>query len=123
MFLTCMELTLQTLLLGFEAQSVISLRMRKLADGGPAAVTETTRMITEKAAAITEAAATFGAGGTLHSVVRRLRACSSQRGATARIRTGGMMAATVGCFFVETRLKRLSPIRAGVSWASSYSNV
>ena len=74
MFLTCIELTLQTLLLGFEAQSVIGLRIRTLAVGGPAAVTETHRMVTEKAAAFAEAAATIGAGGTVSSVVRRLRA-------------------------------------------------
>ena len=74
MFLTCIELTWQTLLLSFEAQSVISLRIRKLADGGPAAVTETHRMVTEKAAAVAEAAVTLGAGGTISSVVRRLRA-------------------------------------------------
>ena len=74
MFLTCIELTWQTLLLSFEAQSVISLRIRKLADGGPAAVTETHRMVTEKAAAVAEAAVTLGAGGTIFSVVRRLRA-------------------------------------------------
>jgi hypothetical protein len=73
MFLTCIELTLQTMLLGIEAQSVIGLRMRKLADGGPAALTETQRMVTEKAAALAEAAATFRAGGTVFSVVRRLR--------------------------------------------------
>ena len=74
MFLTCIELTLQTMLLGIEARSVINLRLRKLADGGPAALTETHRMVTEKTAALAEAAATFGAGGTVASVVRRLRA-------------------------------------------------
>jgi hypothetical protein len=73
MFFTCIELTLQTMLLGFEAQSVIGLRLRKLADGGPAALTETHRMMTEKTAALAEAAATFGAGGTVSNVVRRLR--------------------------------------------------
>lgn len=74
MFLSCLELTWQTMLLGLEAQSVISLRMRKLADGGPAAVTESHRMVAEKVAAAAEAAATLGAGGTTSSVVRRLRA-------------------------------------------------
>ena len=73
MFFTCIELTLQTMLLGIEAQSVISLRLRKLADGGPAALAETHRMVTEKAAALVEAAVTFGTGGTVSSVVRRLR--------------------------------------------------
>lgn len=46
--------------LGFEAWSVISLRMAKLGMGGPAAVLEGQRMIVEKAAAALEAQAAAG---------------------------------------------------------------
>jgi len=74
MFFTCIELTFHTMLLGLEAQSVIGLRIRKLADGGPAALMETHRMVTEKVSALTEAVATLGSGGTVSGVVRRLRA-------------------------------------------------
>ena len=63
MLLNYIELTLQTMLLGCEAQSVIGLRMRKLSEGGPAALTETHRMLSEKIAALAESAAILGAGG------------------------------------------------------------
>ena len=73
MLLNYIELTLQTMLLGCEAQSVIGLRMRKLAQGGPAALTETHRMLSEKIAALAESAAILGAGGTAFGIVRGLR--------------------------------------------------
>src|SRR5688572_13075830 len=73
MLLNYIELTLQTMLLGCEAQSVIGLRMRKLAQGGPAALTETHRMLSEKIAALAESIVILGAGGTAFGVVRGLR--------------------------------------------------
>lgn len=73
MLVNYIELTLQTMLLGCEAQSVIGLRMRKLAHGGPAALAETDRMLREKIAALVEASAILVAGGTVFGVVRGLR--------------------------------------------------
>jgi hypothetical protein len=47
--------------LGFEAQSVIAMRVVRLATGGASAWPETRRMVTEKAAALVEAhVATIG---------------------------------------------------------------
>jgi len=74
MLLNYIEFALQTMLLGCEAQSVIGLRMRKLARGGPAALMETNRMLSEKISALAESAAILGAGGTAFGVVRGLRA-------------------------------------------------
>ncbi len=45
--------------LGFEAQSVIALRLMKLAMGGPAAKKEAKRMVSEKVAALAEAQIDF----------------------------------------------------------------
>jgi hypothetical protein len=73
MFLTCVELMLQTMLLGIEAQAVIGLRLRKIADGGPEAMVEVHQMVTEKTTALAEAAATLGGGGSFRGVVGRLR--------------------------------------------------
>jgi hypothetical protein len=73
MFFTCIELTLQTVLLCLEAQSVVGLRVKKIGDGGPAGVIEAHRMVTEKTAAFAEAAATFVCGGSVRSVICRLR--------------------------------------------------
>jgi hypothetical protein len=56
-----------------EAQRVIGLRLMKLAGGGPAAQTEARRMMTEKTAALAEAAFTLAAGGSAKTVVRRYR--------------------------------------------------
>lgn len=74
MFLTCLELSFQTILLGMEAQSVIGLRLGKLAQGGPAAFIEAHDMVAEKAAAVVETTATFFGGGSVGTVVRRYRA-------------------------------------------------
>lgn len=46
-------------MLGFEAQSVIALRMMKLAMGGAAADTEAKRMVDEKVSAFHEAQSTM----------------------------------------------------------------
>ena len=73
MIWTGIELTLQTMLLGMEAQAVVGLRVKKMGDGGPAAIVEAHRMVTEKTAAFAEAAATFLRGGSVRSVICRLR--------------------------------------------------
>lgn len=84
MIWTCMELTLQTMLLGMEAQSVVGRRVKKMGGGGPAAIVEAQRMVTEKTAAFVEAAATFVRGGSVRSVICRLRThVSNERGPAA----------------------------------------
>ncbi len=67
-------------MLAFEAQQVIALRMAKLAWGGPAAMSEASRMVSEKMQASAKAAGMMSAaimrgapdGGT-SDVVRMLR--------------------------------------------------
>jgi hypothetical protein len=73
MFLPCIELMLHTMLLGIETQAVIGLRLRKIADGGPAALVEAHQMVTEKSTALAEAVVTLGCGGSFRSVVGILR--------------------------------------------------
>jgi hypothetical protein len=60
-------------LAGFEAQRVIALRLMTLAAGGPAANREAHRMVAEKIAASTEAAAMLATGGSPKAVLRRTR--------------------------------------------------
>jgi hypothetical protein len=57
MFNPWFTLSLKAIQLGFEMQSVIALRMLRLAVGGARMEAETTRMITEKAATAAEAQA------------------------------------------------------------------
>ena len=60
--------------LGLEAQTVIALRMMRLAAGGAAAQSEATRMVSEKAGAALEAgfaAATLAAVGATHPAIGR----------------------------------------------------
>jgi hypothetical protein len=60
--------------LGFEAQTVMALRIMKLAAGGAAAQRETARMVSEKGAAAVEAglaAATLAAAGKKHPAIGR----------------------------------------------------
>jgi hypothetical protein len=73
MFLKWIELTLQTMLLGIEAQSVIGLRMRTIAYGGPAALLEVQGMVDEKITAFTEAGTTLFGGGSARTVICRYR--------------------------------------------------
>ena len=73
MFLYYMELTLQSMLLSIESQAVVGLRVRKLAKGGPAAHFEAYGMVAEKTDAMSEALATFASGGSVRSVICRLR--------------------------------------------------
>jgi hypothetical protein len=53
------------------AQRVISLRVAKLAKGGPAANRESRLMVAEKIGASAEAMAVLATGGSIQSVVRR----------------------------------------------------
>lgn len=59
--------------IGFEAQSVIALRMLRLAAGGARAEAEASRMVTEKILAAEEAQMTVAAAATksMSSLVRR----------------------------------------------------
>jgi hypothetical protein len=86
MFNPWFSLACKTIELGFEAQSVIALRMMRLAAGGARASTEAQRMIADKIAAGIEAQAvvvssfaaghsdTVVAGEVLRIVKRRVRA-------------------------------------------------
>jgi hypothetical protein len=56
-----------------EAQSVIALRMMRLAKGGKIANREARRMVTEKGVALAEAASTLAAGGSMSKVVAKVR--------------------------------------------------
>ncbi|ODS02350.1 hypothetical protein AUC71_01805 [Methyloceanibacter marginalis] len=56
-----------------EAQVVMSLRAMRLARGGALAQAEATRMVTEKSAALVDAAMTVATGGSAEKVVRGYR--------------------------------------------------
>ncbi len=73
MFRTWISLTLDAVLLSFETQRVIGLRLVKIAAGGPGAGVEAHRMVTEKTAALAEAAATLARGGSPGRILRRYR--------------------------------------------------
>jgi hypothetical protein len=64
--------------LGYEVQTVMTLRMLKLARGGLAAEAEMQRMMTEKGVAFAEAATTLATGGSMNKVVRRVRSRVNQ---------------------------------------------
>jgi hypothetical protein len=70
---TWLALSADNARLAFEAQQVIALRMMKIAAGGAAAQAEVTRMVSEKAFACGEAAATVAFGGSARKVVRGYR--------------------------------------------------
>jgi hypothetical protein len=73
MFRNWMRLTNDAVLLGFETQHVIGLRLVKLSRGGPAAESEALRMVTEKTTALAEAGMTLARGGSTGKVIRRYR--------------------------------------------------
>jgi hypothetical protein len=56
-----------------EAQVVMSLRAMRLSRGGALAQAEATRMVTEKSAALVDAAMTVATGGSAEKVVRGYR--------------------------------------------------
>lgn len=72
MFPSWFRLTVETTMLGLEAQTVIWTRMTQIAlgQGSPA---ENLRMVTEKIAAFGEAATIIATGGTAHRVVKGYR--------------------------------------------------
>jgi hypothetical protein len=73
MFDSLFRLTLDATMLGFEAQSVVGLRLLRLAGGGAVAQAEAQRMVAEKGAAFLEAATTLATGGSAEKVIRRYR--------------------------------------------------
>ena len=73
MIKTWMTLAFDAARLGYEAQTVMTLRMLKLAPGGRAAEVEARRMVAEKGIAFAEAAATLASGGSMKKVVRSVR--------------------------------------------------
>ena len=87
MFSTWMKLSLDAARLGYEMQTVMALRMLKLAQGGAAATTEAQRMVTEKGVAFAEAAATLATGGSMDKVVRRVRSRVSQTSAASCLKS------------------------------------
>ena len=60
-------------LLGLESQRVVGLRLIKIAGGGRGAQAELARMLTEKPAALAEAATAVMTGGSANAIVRRYR--------------------------------------------------
>jgi hypothetical protein len=73
MFSNWMTFCFDAARLGYEVQTVMALRMLKLARGGRAAEVEAQRMMTEKGVAFAEAAATLATGRSIKKVVRRVR--------------------------------------------------
>ena len=60
-------------LLGMESQRVVGLRLVKIAGGGRAAQAELARILSEKPAALAEAATAAMTGGSPKGIVRRYR--------------------------------------------------
>ena len=73
MFHAWLRLALDTTLLGYESQRVVSLRLARLAAGGAAAEAEAQRMVLEKGSAFLEATTTLAFGGSAGRVIRRYR--------------------------------------------------
>ncbi|MDH7795284.1 MULTISPECIES: hypothetical protein [unclassified Beijerinckia] len=67
------KLSFDTAMLVLESQQVIGLRMAKLALGGPAAMHEANRMVSEKGFAFAEAATHMALGGSTDAMVRKVR--------------------------------------------------
>ena len=67
-----MKLTIDTTLLGLEAQSVIGLRLSQIAMGQGSAA-EAHLMMTEKMLAFMDAATIVAAGGSAHAIVEDYR--------------------------------------------------
>jgi hypothetical protein len=65
-------LSLQTARLGWEAQSVIALRLMRTAVQNPGNQTGARRMVTEKVAAVAEAATVVMKGGKNHHVAKKV---------------------------------------------------
>lgn len=67
------NLFLSSLMLAIESQSVIALRLVRLAGGGSEGLAEAQSMVVEKVDAATEAMATLMGGGSPEAVVARYR--------------------------------------------------
>ena len=72
MFAPWWKLSADAMMLALEAQGVIAMRITSIALGRGTHA-ENTRMVSEKAAAFTEAAMTLATGGSAHEVVRHYR--------------------------------------------------
>ena len=72
MFAPWWDFSTDAVMLAVEAQSVIAMRLTSIALGRGTHA-ENTRMVSEKAAAFTEAAMTLATGGSAHEVVRHYR--------------------------------------------------
>ena len=76
-------LSLQTARLGWEAQSVIALRLMRMATQNPGNQTEARRMVTEKVAALGEAQAVAATavikGGKSHRVAKKVMGVYKKR--------------------------------------------
>jgi hypothetical protein len=76
-------LSSQAAWLSWQAQTVIALRLMRLAQGGMLAQSEARRMVTEKAAAMTEAQGAAAAaaimGGGTHKVARKVMGVYGKR--------------------------------------------
>jgi hypothetical protein len=70
MFSNWIRFSLSTARLGYEVQTVMALRVLKLARGGKAAETEARRMVAEKGVAFAEAATTLATGGPPRALPR-----------------------------------------------------
>jgi len=73
MFKNWMRMTNDTVMLGFETQRVIGLRLLKLSRGGRAAEVEALRMVAEKTTALAEAGMTLARRGSAGTIIRRYR--------------------------------------------------
>ncbi len=73
MFNAWLRLTADATFLGLESQRVVSLRLARLAAGGPAVEIEAQRMVLEKVNAAMEAGMTLAFGGSTAKVIRRVR--------------------------------------------------
>ncbi len=73
MFTAWMNFAFDSARLCQEAQEVMTLRLMKLAAGGPASQIEAQRMIAEKGFALAEAAGSLASGASMDRVVRRYR--------------------------------------------------
>ncbi|WP_018262860.1 hypothetical protein [Methylobacterium sp. WSM2598] len=80
------KLGIEMTMLGLEAQTVIGLRLAKMALGGPAAAAEAQLMVAEKVAAAGEAAVQAATGGSPRKIVRGYR--RKVRANTRRLRKG-----------------------------------
>ncbi len=73
MFTAWMNFAFDSARLCQEAQEVMTLRLWKLAAGGPAGQIEAQRMIAEKGLALAEAAGSLASGASVDHVVERYR--------------------------------------------------